>query len=200
MTNDHELQFRARMAGASVIPADQFAARLKPPRRSPAATLPPEPDPHDPAFSDLYAAFVAAERGRGRLGDVPSTNPDVWIEQLYGDNVDDAQNAAALLGQYGGKKALEALRDALTHGDARVRAAAILALGQLENPSVVPDLTDRLLHDNASMARQAAAQSLGLMGAHGAMADLETAVKTDTKGKVRKAAQIALAQIRSRRS
>ena len=38
--------------------------------------------------------------------------------------------------------ALEPLHDALTHDDAGVRAAALLALGDLSDPAAVPDLCD----------------------------------------------------------
>ncbi len=113
--------------------------------------------------------------------------------------MEEAQRAAAWLGQRGGAQALASLRDALTHHDVRVRAAALLALGALGNRAALPDLCDRLAHDAGSMAREAAAQSLGRIGDRSVESALELAVRSDGKSKVRKAAQAALLQIRARR-
>jgi HEAT repeat protein len=79
-----------------------------------------------------------------------------------------------------------------------VRAAALLALGDLGDRRALPALCDRLENDGASLARQAAAQSLGRIGDRSVEAALETAVRADPKNKVRKAAREALAQIRAR--
>jgi predicted RNA-binding protein with PIN domain len=208
VTNDQELARRARAGGASLIRASDFAARLgqRVPREAPISgkrgSRPvrpePVPDPNAPVFADIYAGFLAAEKNRARFDGAPQADPAHWIEQLNGSDVEAAQAAARWLGQYGGRQALEPLRDALTHGDVRVRAAALLALGDLGDPAGLPDLRERLVKDTASMARQAAAQSLGRIGDRSVEAALEAAVKSDPKSKVRRAAQTALAQIRAR--
>jgi len=201
VTNDHELSYRARAAGASVIAASDFALRLaRRPALPPPQPAEPAPDPHDPAFADIYAGFLQAEKARARLEDARAADMDFWLEQLYGDDVEQAQRAARWVGQQGGANALPALRDALTHSDARVRAAALLALGDLGDPAALPDLCSHLADDSASVARQAAAQSLARLGDRQAEPHLEAAAKEDAKGKVRKAAREALAQIRARRS
>jgi predicted RNA-binding protein with PIN domain len=207
VTDDVELTWRVQALGASVIRARDFAARLtqrKPRSRGRArgaGALPKDaPDPHAPAFADLYAGFLSAEKARVRFADAKSTDESAWIEKLYGDDVGQAQLAARWLGQHGGKETLETLRVALTHPDARVRAAALLAFGDLGDPRALPDLCDGLLHDGAGMARQAAAQSLGRIGNRSVESVLEASVDSDPKGKVRKAARDALAQIRARQS
>jgi uncharacterized protein len=201
VTNDHDLAHRSRMAGASTLSASAFATRLA--RRRPASPpSPAEPNPHDPVYADLYDRFVSADKlatrrtapAKGESTD----DPAIWIERLYGDDIEQVQDAAARLGQYGGPEALAALRDALTHNDVRVRAAALLALGELGDRAALPDLSDHLQHDNASMAREAAAQSLGRIGDRSVEDVLAAAGKEDTKSKVRKTALAALAQIRAR--
>jgi len=204
VTNDQGLTRRARVSGASVIPAADFAARLG--QRATAAQRPGSrdaraesaPDPNAPVFADIYARFLSAEKDRARFAGATRSDPDDWIDKLYGEDVEQAQAAARWLGQHGGPRALEPLRDALTHTDVRVRAAALLALGDLGNRAVLPDLCDRLAKDPASLARQAAAQSLGLIGDRSVESALEATAKLDSKSKVRKAARAALEQIRAR--
>lgn len=200
VTNDAELGWRVREAGASVLRASDFAAKLTAHRRRGAAppAEAPAPDPHDPAFADLYDAFVTAEKHAARFAG-QAVGLAGWIERLYEGDPQLAQRAALWLGRYGGAAGLEPLRDALTHEDAGVRAAALLALGDLGDPAALPALADRLAHDGNSMVRQAAAQSLGQIGDRTVLLALEAAAKTDPKGKVRKAAAAALAQIRARR-
>jgi HEAT repeat protein len=188
------------MAGASVIPASVFASRLAPPRSPAPPAIPQGPDPHDPAFADIYAGFVEADRNAARFGSAAPEDVTFWTEQLYGEDLEAAENAARWLGQFGGSQALGPLRDALTHNDSRVRAATLLALGDLGDPAALPDLQHHLLHDAASMAREAAAQSLGRIGDRSSEQDLERAAAEDGKSKVRKAARTALAQVRARRA
>ena len=200
VTNDANLTWRVRSAGASVMRASDFIAKLaRPAARSGAAPGEPSPDPRDPAYADIYASFLTAERARAQARKTAPTPAEVWIERLYGDDVEAAQRAAEWLGPHGGKQALAPLHDALTHDDVRVRAAALLAFGELGDASAVPDLCERLAHDAGSTAREAAAQSLGRIGDRRAETALEAAAKSDAKSKVRKAAQAALAQIRARK-
>lgn len=198
VTNDVELLARAQAVGASVLRANDFVVKLT----RPAGHEPPDaawtPDPRDPAFADIYAGFLAAERMRRRPQATEELSFQAYVERLYGDDSEAAQEAAAWLGRTGQRAALAPLRDALTHSDVRVRAAALLALGDLNDPAALPDLCDRLAHDTGSLARQAAAQSLGRIGDRSVEAALEAASRTDAKSKVRKAALAALAQIRAR--
>ncbi len=200
VTNDADLAWRVRSAGASVMRASDFTAKIaRPSARSRKEPAEPAIDPRDPAFADIYAGFIAAERSRSSPGKATPTSRQTWIERLYGDDVDAAQKAARWLGLNGGKEALAPLRDALTHSDVRVRAAALLALGDAGDPAVLPDLCDRLAHDQGSIAREAAAQSLGRIGDRRAEPALEMAARSDSKNKVRKAALAALDQIKARR-
>jgi uncharacterized protein len=205
VTDDQELTRRVRALGASAIRASEFAKRLAPRvRRVPhkagqgSTTGEPTPDPHAPAFADLYAGFMSAEKISARLVQGMAADVSAWTEKLYTGDAGEAQLAARWLGQHGDKDALEPLRDALTHSDAPVRAAALLALGDLGDRRALPALCDRLASDGASMARQAAAQSLGRIGDRSVESALETAAGVDAKSKVRKAARDALAQIRAR--
>lgn len=202
VTNDADLTWRARAVGASTIRASDFIAKLgRPPARAQpeVASTEPTPDPRDPAFADIYASFITAGRERAQAHKEASPPAQVWIERLYGDDVEAVLQAAAWLGLHGGKQALGPLYDALTHSDVRVRTAALLAFGELGDPSAVPDLCDRLAHDAGSMAREAAAQSLGRIGGRRAETALEAAAQSDAKSKVRRAALAALAQIRARK-
>ena len=216
VTDDQELTRRVRALGARVIRASEFAKRLAPQVRSAAplgkaltqegSTGEPSPDPHAPAFADLYAGFMSAEKIRARFERSPALSAgqgvagdvSAWTEKLYTGDAGEAQLAARWLGQHGGRDALEPLKDALTHSDARVRAAALLALGDLGDRRALPALCDRLASDGASMARQAAAQSLGRIGDRSVESALKTAAEADAKSKVRRAAGDALAQIRAR--
>ncbi len=201
VTNDVGLAWRVREVGASVLRASDFAAKLGAARQRPktAAAEDPTPNPRDPAFADIYDAFVTAEKAKGRFKDAKQIDVAGWIERLYAGDPQLAERAAQWLGQHGGAAGLEPLRDALTHGDAGVRAAALLALGNLENPAALPAMVDRLAYDGNSMVREAAAQSLGRVGDRSVIPALEAAAKADAKGKVRKAAHAALAQIRARK-
>ena len=199
VTNDQGLSWRVRDVGASVLSGSEFAVRLTPTRRQTSAPTELSPDPHDPAFADLYANFIESEKTQARFRDAKSIGLADWIERLYEGDPQLAAQAARWLGRSGGATALEPLRDALTHDDAAVRAAALLALGDLGNPAALPHLCDRLSQDGNSMVREAAAQSLGRIGNRTVEGALETAAKSDQKGKVRKAAREALEQIRARR-
>ncbi len=200
VTNDADLAWRVRSVGASVMRASDFTAKIAQPRRRPRhEPADPAPNPRDPAFADIYAGFIAVEKSRGSPGQTTPGSRQTWIERLYGDDIDAAQKAARWLGLNGGGEALEPLRDALTHSDVRVRTAALLALGDAGDPAVLPDLCDRLAHDQGGMAREAAAQSLGRLGDHRVETALEATAKSDRKSKVRKAALAALEQIRARR-
>ena len=207
VTDDQELTWRVRALGASAIRASEFAARLAPRAKRAASkteqastTREPTPDPHAPAFADLYAGFMFADKSRGRFTEGIAASVGAWVEKLYTDDAGEAQLAARWLGRHGGTDALEPLQDALTHYDARVRAAALLALADLGDRRALPALCDRLENDGASMARQAAAQSLGRIGDHSVERALEAVASADAKSKVRKAARDALAQIRARRA
>lgn len=201
VTNDQDLANRARGAGAGVLAASEFAASLTSKHWPGPASAPAEPacDPRDPAFADLYAGFIELERREARFPEDKGADPALWIERVYSGDPQLAQRAARWLGQFGESAALEPLRDALTHENAAVRAAALLALGDLGDPAAIPDLSDRLAHDTNSMVREAAAQSLGRLGDRAAEAALEAAARSDPKGKVRKAARIALEQVRARK-
>jgi predicted RNA-binding protein with PIN domain len=201
VTNDQELAGRARRAGANVIPASDFARRLARPQRRPAPSKDTgAPDPRSPAYADLFTEFLHPGAEEYRFGADLRASPELWIERLYGEDVAQAQLAARWLGRYGAARALEPLRDALTDGDARLRASAALALGDLHNMAALPDLVRRLSGDEAGMVREAAAQSLGRIGNRDVEAALATAAAADPKAKVRKAAQAALVQVRARRT
>jgi hypothetical protein len=200
VTNDVELIWRVQSVGASATHANDFVTKLARPavaNRRQAAE--PTPDPRDPAFADIYVGFLAAERVQGQARREKLLPFQAYVEQLYEEDAEAAQKAAGWLGRSGEKAALTPLRDALTHSDVRVRAAALLAFGDLGDPAALPDLCDRLSRDAGSMAREAAAQTLGRIGDRSVEAALETASKTDAKSKVRKAALAALAQIRARK-
>jgi predicted RNA-binding protein with PIN domain len=207
VTDDQELTWRVRALGASAIRASEFAVRLtsraltrrdSPKAGHASAIEKPTPDPHAPAFADIYAGFISADKSKAQLTEGVAIDAGAWAEKLYAGDNGEAQRAARWLGQYGGKEALEPLKDALTHSDARLRAAALLALADLGDRRALPALCDRLANDGASLTRQAAAQSLGRIGDRSVERALETAALADAKSKVRKAAREALTQIRAR--
>jgi predicted RNA-binding protein with PIN domain/Arc/MetJ family transcription regulator len=200
VTNDQGLTARVRARGASVLSASEFVRQIrpKPPSQTSARDAgEPEPNPRDPAFADLFKDFLEADKA-ARMPKHQRGDAATWIERLYTGDPQLAERAAQWLGLNGGDRAVEPLRDALTHRDAGVRAAAALALGVLRRRSAVRDLCSELLEDGNSMVREAAAQALGQIGDRAAVTTLESAVKKDTKSKVRKAAAAALEQIRAR--
>jgi hypothetical protein len=198
VTNDQGLAWRARDAGASVLSANDFAAKLASVRRAASAPVEPPQRPDDPAFADIYATFIEAEKRATRFRGEKRVDVATWIERLDRGDPQLAAKAARWLGVYGGQAAVEPLRVALLHDDAGVRAAALLALADLGERAVLPDLCDRLSNDSNSMVREAAAQSLGRIGDRSVEGALALAVESDHKGKVRKAARAALEQIRAR--
>lgn len=203
VTNDQGLTGRARAAGASVLSATEFAARMaRAATRRRERSAAPElqaPDPQAPAFADIYSSFLAAEKMDKRFGGKKQADVATWIERLYTADPQLAEQAAIWLGQFGGAATLEPLRDAVTHSDPGVRAAALLALGNLGDSAALPELCDRLAHDGNSMVREAAAQSLGRIGNRSVLAALAEAAAHDAKRKVRKAAAAAHAQISARK-
>lgn len=202
VTNDQELMARARGAGASVLRASEFVVQVQRkvtrPRKAPTPDEATAPSPNDPAFADLSAAFLAAEKAQKRFPAKKTADIDTWIERLYTGDRQLAERAAQWLGEFGGDRAQEPLRDALTHADPAVRAAAALGLGNVGRRSAFDALCDRLAHDGNSMVREAAAQALGRIGNRSLIPALEAAARADSKSKVRRAAEQALASIKAR--
>lgn len=200
VTNDRELADLVRTAGGQVRSASQFAGQLIPPPASfsPADSAEAALDPQDPAFADLYAGFLAAEKDKIHFKGAAFRRPEEWIEKLYEGNPPEAQQAARWLGRFGGDEAVEPLLDALTHSNGNVRAAALLALGSLGASSGVETMAGRLASDPSGLVREAAAQALGRLGGLAAEQALQAAL-SDPKAKVRKAASASLAQLRARR-
>lgn len=201
VTNDQALASQVRSIGGQVRSASQFAAEISPPRPKPRPKPPPEkprPSPHDPAFADLYRAFIEADKDAERFGEEMSLDLSVWEERLYGDNDELAAKAARWLGRFGGSAALSPLLDALGHRAPQVRAAALLALGELGNREAVPAVAERLAEDASGMVREAAAQALGRLGSLEAEQALQQAL-ADPKAKVRKAAAASLAHLEARK-
>ncbi len=103
VTNDVGLAWRVREVGASVLRASDFAAKLGALRRRP--KTPPDdesaPDPRDPAFADIYDAFVMAEKQKARFRGTGQIDLAGWIERLYDGDSQMAERAALWLGQHG---------------------------------------------------------------------------------------------------
>ncbi|MFZ1627358.1 MAG: NYN domain-containing protein [Anaerolineae bacterium] len=199
VTNDRELAGRSRQLGASVISARDFARKLSPANRAApeAAMADQTPSPRDPAFADLYSAFLAAEKDSARLSGQSAHGFAWWQEHLYGEDVTLAENAVHWLRRFAEPaRALPLLLDALTHQQARVRAAAALALGQMAAPAAVERLAACLHHDGSSLVREAAAQALGQMPTPAALIALQAALH-DPKHKVRKTAAAMLEKHKS---
>lgn len=198
VTNDQGLAGQVRAAGGEVRSATQFARALAPAQAKVQASSEPEHRPLDPAFADLYHEFVEAERSKARFGADIDLDVAVWIERLYGNDVQEAARAARWLGRFGGARAVEPLLDALTHSAGQVRAAAILALANAQAKGAVADIAVHLATDPSSMVREAAAQALGRLGGPQAETALQQAL-SDPKSKVRKSAAAGLQQLHARR-
>ena len=200
VTNDQGLAAKVRAVGGQVRSATQCAAQLTPPRSLlPAQPAAPEmrPKPRAAGFADIYEGFIEAEKDQARFADDPRASAAGWIEALYSDDTADAARAARWLGRFGRETALEPLLDALSHRTAAVRAAALLALGELGDDSALPALARSLHEDSSGMAREAAAQALGRFNSKPAAAALQAALD-DPKTKVRKAASAGLERQRAR--
>jgi predicted RNA-binding protein with PIN domain len=207
VTNDAALIARVKSLGASVLRANEFSlqmARHLTGQRgakkddAPAMGEAHAPDPHSPAFSDLYDEFLAAERASRQSGR-PQADIATLIDRLYTGDPQLQEQSAKALGQSRDPRAIGPLRDALTSKDAGLRAAAALALGALRNQAPLNDLVSLLNRDGNSMVREAAAQALGLIGSTKAVPALELAADEDGKSKVRKAARASLEAIRARK-
>lgn len=199
VSNDQGLAGQVRAAGGQVRSAKQFAAQLAPARARTAAPAEPAPDPLAPGFVDIYRGFVEGEKDQVRFGADIDLEAAIWVERLYGDDLAEASRAARWLGRFGGAAGLEPLLDALSHRAGQVRAAALLALGDLGERRAVAAVAARLAGDPSGMVREAAAQALGHLGGAAAEAALEAA-QSDPKAKVRKRAGASLAHLRARRS
>lgn len=198
VTNDQELARRAQDIGARVLPASEFAARVTSLARSSALPAELSYDPRDSTFTDLHASFIETEKQTMHSRREERVDVATWIDRLERGEPQLATRAARWLGLSGGQEAVEPLRLALLHDDPGVRAAAILALGDLGDPAALPDLCECLASDHNSMVREAAAQSLGRIGNRSVEVSLEKAANADPKSKVRKVARDALEQIRAR--
>jgi predicted RNA-binding protein with PIN domain len=202
VTNDQHLAGLVRAEGGLVRSASQFARRLSGAGRPAVASDKDQPkgsrDLRDPAYADIYQGFLDAQRDREIFGAQIDLDARPWIGRLYDDDVDAAALAARWLGRYGGTVAREPLLDALTHRSAKVRAAALLALANSGDRSIVDVVVERLHLDSSSMVREAAAQCLARLGGLEAELALDGA-QADPKSKVRKAARQGLAQLRARR-
>lgn len=198
VTDDRTLAGLIRAAGGQVRSARTFARELTPTRRPTADEQEVVVDPKDPGFADIYAGFAAVDKDAVRFGGEITLDGEAWIERLYGSDAQEASRAAHWLGRFGGAAALEPLLDALTHRSATVRAAALLGLADLGDRRAVPLVGERLAGDVSSLAREAAAQSLGRLGGAQAERALNAAL-SDPKSKVRKAAAASLEQIQARR-
>jgi len=198
VTNDQGLAGQVRAAGGQVRSASQFAGQLAPSRAKSFSPAEPSPNPHAPAFADIYQGFVEGEKDSVRFGAEIDLDAAVWVERLYGDDLVEAARAARWLGRFGGPAGLEPLLDALSHRAGQVRAAALLALADLGERRATPAIAARLAADESAMAREAAAQALGRLGGPGAEQALQAAL-SDPKAKVRKSAAASLAQVQARR-
>jgi hypothetical protein len=197
VTNDQGLAGLVRAAGGQVRSATHFAHSLTRPTRRALAPDEPEQAPHDPAFADIYAGFVAGDKDSARFGTDISLDVATWIDRLYGNDTAEAGRAAHWLGRFGGQAGLAPLLDALTHRQGQVRSAALLALAELGDRRAAQAVAARLAHDDSAMVREAAAQALGRLGGPGAVQALEAAL-SDPKAKVRRAASAGLDQLRAR--
>ncbi len=206
VTNDAGLIRRVKVLGASILAANEFSAQLarqmatrKPSKPGPSSRVDATgPDPHAPAFADLYEEFLAVDRARKQSSDRPHVDITTLIERLYSGDPQLQEQSAKALGQSRDPRAIGPLRDALTSRDAALRAAAALALGMLRNQAPLVDLIALVKGDGNSMVREAAAQALGAIGSAKAIPALELAAESDAKSKVRRAARIALEAIRAR--
>jgi hypothetical protein len=204
VTNDTGLIGRVKALGASVLRASEFSAQMarqlgqrkSPKQKAADAGEAPAPNPHAPAFADLYDEFMAA--GRAPKGDRPHVDIATLIDRLYFGDPQLQEQSATALGQSRDPRAVGPLRDALTAKDSGLRAAAALALGALRNQAPLNDLVLLLRQDGNSMVREAAAQALGTIGSAKAVPALEQAASGDAKSKVRKAARAALEAIHAR--
>jgi hypothetical protein len=101
--------------------------------------------------------------------------------------------------------AIPLMFDALKDKDAKVRAAAAIAIGNVgpdDNDKAVSSLTDLLKNDKEESVKMAAAQGLGAIGAKAknALKDLRDARKgvTDSKSKFAKTIEAAMRNIQPR--
>lgn len=105
---------------------------------------------------------VEAVGPRRFVHDILATTPaalPMLLPLLSSPRWQDARHGAELLGRLGLPEAIESLRAATTHGDERVRKAAIEALGGFHTHTVIEPLR-RALSDPAPLARASAAHAL----------------------------------------
>jgi HEAT repeat protein len=108
------------------------------------------------------------------------------------DNTDSLQYIAAqILGQIGDRRAKPFLKTLIRDENRYVRERAVRALGQLDDPRVIPTLEEALFRDQVADVRGAAAWSLGNLRDTTAVAPLVRALE-DTVAPVRQKALTAL--------
>ncbi len=112
-------------------------------------------------LAEDFAAAPAASRG---LADILGDKGKHWGLR---------QEAALNLGAIGTDNAVDALVGAMDDQDARIRRAAALGLGKAGGESAVATLKGALINDPKEEVAGAAAYSLGLMHAPGALAVLK---------------------------
>ena len=125
-----------------------------------------------------------AGKGAARLQPKPGDSADIK-KRL--DEIDDLSDEEAA-------KALPKLLGALADKDARIRAAAAEALGEVGDLSAIEPLGKALAGDADSDVRQAAAEALGELGSPNAVPALRAALK-DADSDVRESVADALGEI-----
>src|SRR5262245_4616089 len=142
-------------------------------RNSPAVTSPPSA-----AASESSRATTLAEirdlasapdpqRGAARLAEIAATGPEPAVRG----------RAIWALGRVGGPVATSALVKCLDDGVAEVRVQAVYAIRQLQSAQAIPALSARLLGDQDSSVRRAAARALATLPDPEAGAALSAAVE-----------------------
>jgi len=113
------------------------------------------------------------------------------------DNIDDRSRTAHVIGEIGGKKAIEVLINALENGSTEVQQSAVLAMGNLKHLDDLEPLLTALKSDNHYI-RSGAAVSLGNLRDKRAI-DALTIALTDVNQDMRNTVQWALDKIADKR-
>jgi HEAT repeats len=186
----------AKLVEVRVYALEKTAAQPEPGRAAASTSKPsamsgdanhhaPVISPFDPLEARLEFARIEARRGK-------PTSPEDLITLLLEDEHAQVRGlAASALGRLKEPAAGDALVDALTDRDGRVRRRAVRALGEARGQQAVAPLAALLLEERTRGVRRVAAHTLSRIGGDAAMQILEP-LQFDLDPQVRRIATFAL--------
>ena len=147
----------------------------------------------DGAFASTQSSSTSSTASAAsQLAEAKRAEIARYTSMLQSGDEEERREAALMLGAMRDPATIAALRAALDDKAERVRAAALVGLGSLQEPSLAPLIATYLTKDKSPFVRKTAAYALGQIAASEATTGLIAGLR-DKDMEVRGAAAVALA-------